>query len=77
MTWDKFDSQKVCEFCQEQFSTKDSRNRYCPECVSHMEDIRRVINDKSPSLATQEEKMRIYQRVKVGGTTRRGPFKYR
>lgn len=77
MTWDNFKSEKVCEFCQAEFSTKNARDRFCPECVARMPDIRRVIGDKSPSLATPQERTRILERVGVGRTTRQGPFKYR
>lgn len=77
MSYSSFTSDKVCEFCQDPFTTKNSRDRYCPMCIAHMIDIKRVLGDKSPSLASPEEKQRIYERVQVGRTTRHGPFHYK
>lgn len=76
MSYANFDTQKICEFCKGEFSTKNSRDRYCPECVSRMYDIKRVVGTKSPSQATEEERRRILERVGVGRTTRQGPFNY-
>jgi hypothetical protein len=77
MSWADFTADMVCELCGDAYTTKNSRgSRLCPNCKSIEPDIRAVLAGKSFAAATDEDKTRIMERVRVRPTVRYGPFTY-
>jgi hypothetical protein len=75
MSYDTFTSTKECELCKDAFQTKNIRTaRLCPNCEFIEVDANRVLNGKSYSLATEEEKRDILERAKSKKTLASGPF---
>ena len=76
MSWDSFESTLGCVLCKTTFTVRDVRkSQLCPSCNAVKYDIDAVLNGKSASLATDEDKQRIVDRLKTNHTVRSGSFR--
>ena len=70
---------KTCELCGDEYTYRHQTHtggrkdfRLCYNCQSIKKDIDAVLDGKSYSLATDEDKQRIVQRVSQNRTVNRG-----